>query len=136
MLLKDIIKFRSCREWFSSLPVFILLIAVIIAGNGEQIHARLLNVGELIWHDYFTLRADIPTPDCDPNPDIEAALKKLEAETGGLDELEGLFDAEPFDRESSLISLQNSRLLCKQKHRLAQQNQARITPSVIFFSHT
>ena len=77
---KDIIKFRSCREWFSTLPVFILLIAVIIAGNGEQIHARLLNLGELIWHDYFTLRADIPIPDCNPNPDIEAELKKPEAE--------------------------------------------------------
>jgi len=133
MLLKDIIKFRSCREWFSTLPVFILLIAVIIAGNGEQIHARLLNLGELIWHDYFTLRADIPTPVCEPNPDIEAELKKLEAEVGGLDELEGLFDAEPFDRESSLISLQNSRQLCKEKHRLAQQNQERITPSIVFF---
>ena len=130
---KDIIKFRSCREWFSTLPVFILLIAVIIAGNGEQIHARLLNLGELIWQDYFTLRADISIPVCDPNPDIEAELKKLEAETGGLDELEGLFDAEPFDPESSLKSLQNSRLLCREKHRLAQQNQARVTPSVIFF---
>ncbi|MCK5479217.1 MAG: hypothetical protein KAI44_09885, partial [Methylococcales bacterium] len=115
------------------MPVFLLLVAVIIAGNGEQIHARLLNVGELIWHDYFTLRADIPIPECDPNSDIEADLEKLEAESDGLGDLDGLFDAEPFDREATLISLQNSRLLCQEKHGLAQQNQARITPSVIFF---
>lgn len=113
MAMKQIFTFRSCREWCSTLPVFLLLVAVIIAGNAEQIHARLLNVGELIWHDYFTLRADIPIPDCDPNPDIEAELKKLEAETDGLDELEELFETEEFDRESALKSLQNSLQLCK-----------------------
>jgi TRAP-type C4-dicarboxylate transport system permease large subunit len=133
MVLKEIIKFRSGREWFSTLPVFVLLLTVILAGNGEQIHARLLNVGELLWHDYFTLRADIPIPDCDPEPDIEAELEKLEAETGGQDELEDLFGAEPFDHEATRRSLQNSRLLCIEKHRLAQQNQARITPPVIIF---
>lgn len=133
MAMKQIFTFRSCREWCSTLPVFLLLVAVIIAGNAEQIHARLLNVGELIWHDYFTLRADIPIPDCDPNPDIEAELKKLEAETDGLDELEELFETEEFDRESALKSLQNSLQLCKKKYRIAQQNQIRITPSVIIF---
>ena len=116
MLLKDIIKLRSCREWFTTLPVFLLLLAVIIAGNGEQIHARLLNVGELIWQDYFILRADISTPDCNQDPDIEAELEKLKAEATSLDGMEDLFDAEPFDHESTLISLQNSRLLCKEKH--------------------
>lgn len=133
MALKGIIKFRSYREWFSTLPVFILLVAVIIAGNGEQIHARLLNVGELIWHDYFTLRADIPIPDCDSETDSEAELGKLEAESDSLGDLDGLFEAEPFDRESALLSLQSSQLLCQEKHHLAQQNQARITPSVILF---
>ena len=133
MVLKESIKFRSCREWFSTLPVFLLLLVVIIAGNGEQIHARLLNVGELMWHDYFTLRADIPIPDCNPDSDIAAELEKLEAEEAGMGELEGLFDAEPFDRDASLTSLENSRLLCIKKHRAVQQNQARITPSVVIF---
>ena len=133
MILKDIIKLRSGREWFTTLPVFLLLLAVIIAGNGEQIHARLLNVGELIWQDYFILRADISTPGCNPDPDLEAELEKLKVEATSLDGMEDLFEAEPFDHESTLISLQNSRLLCKEKHLLAQQNQARVTLSVIFF---
>ncbi len=131
--MKRIISFRSCREWFSTLPVFLLLLIVIIAGNSEQIHARLLNVGELIWHDYFTLRADIPTPSCDLYRDIEGELKKLEVEAESLDGLEYLFDAEPFDREAALISLENSRSLCAEKHRIAKQNQARVTPSVMVF---
>lgn len=131
--MKGIICSRSYREWFSTLPVFLLLLVVIIAGNGEQIHARLLNVGELIWHDYFTLRADIPIPECDPDRDIAVALEKLAAEAEGLDGLEDLFDASPFDREATVISLQNARLLCREKHRLAKQNQARITSTVIVF---
>lgn len=128
-----IIKLRSYRDWLSTLPVFLLLLAIIIAGNGELIHARLLNLGEFLWQDYFTLRADIPTPACNPEPDIAAELSKLEMESSTVDELEDLFDAEPFDRQATLISLQKSRLLCLQKHRLAQQNQARITPAVISF---
>ena len=129
----QILKLRSCQEWFSTLPVFLLLLSVIIAGNGEQIHARLLNVGELIWQDYFTLRVDIAIPQCNPDVDIEAELQKLEAESSTLDGMEDLFDAVLFDREAALISLQNARQLCVQKHQLAEQNQARITPSVVIF---
>lgn len=128
---------RSWREWFATLPVFLLLIAVIFAGNGEQIHARLLNVGEWVWHDYFSLRSDIPTPVCKLNLDIETELQKLEAEadseTDELDGLDALFDAAPFDREATRTSLQNSLKLCQRKHQLAEQNQARITSSVVFF---
>lgn len=130
MILNVVIKFRTCREWFSTLPVFLLLLTVIIAGNGEQLHARLLNIGELIWHDYFTLRADILTPACNPDPDIETELKKQEAD---VDDFDDLFEAEPFDREACLLSLKNARELCQEKHRLAKQNQARITFPVIIF---
>ncbi len=135
MTIKEIIHFRSARDWFSTFPVFILLISIIIAGNGEQIHSRLLNLGELVWHDYFSLRTDIPTPRCNPQADISVALQKLEAEAAesGLDGMDDLFEAEPFDRQSALISLQNSARLCQKKHQLAQQNQARISPAVIAY---
>ncbi len=129
----EIIKLRSCREWLSTLPVFLLLIAVIIAGNSELMHARLLNVGETLWQDYFTLRTDISTPDCNPDPDIQAELNKLESETGAEGELEDLFEAEPFNRQATLTSLQKSRLLCQKKHAIAEKNQHRVTLPVIIF---
>ena len=129
----EIFKFRSSGEWMSALPVFLLLLTVVLAGNGEQVHARLLNVGELLWHDYFMLRADMPVPDCNPDPDVETELEKLKAEADNLDGLGELFDDAPFDREAALISLQSSRQLCIDKHRLAEQNRARITPAVIVF---
>jgi TRAP-type C4-dicarboxylate transport system permease large subunit len=127
------LRFRSLQEWFSSLPVFILLLAVVIAGNTEQIHTRLLHVGEYFWHDYFLLRADIPTPDCNPHFDIEAELIKLEAEAGHQDELEALFESEPFDQNAARKSLQTNQKNCADKHQLAEQNQLRITASVIVF---
>ena len=78
---------RSRQEWLSSLPVFLLLITIVFASNGEKIHAQLLKGGESIWHDYFTLRGDIPIPACNVNPDIELELNKLAAETDKLDDL-------------------------------------------------
>lgn len=133
MILQKIIKFRSYRDWFSTLPVFMLLLAVIIAGNGELIHARLLNIGEFLWQDYFSLRADIPTPECQVISDIDAELRKLETEASDSSELEDLFEAEPFDRKAAWKSLLNSRRLCQEKHHMAEQNQARISPLVIIF---
>ena len=121
---------RSWQEWVSSLPVFLLLITIVFAGNGEKLHAQLLKAGESIWHDYFTLRGDIPIPACNVNPDIELELNRLATETDKLDEL---FADQPFDREQARISLESARQLCVKKHQLAQQNRARITPSVIVF---
>jgi TRAP-type C4-dicarboxylate transport system permease large subunit len=120
---------RSQQEW-ASLPVLILLITIIFAGNCEKIHAQLLKAGEMIWHDYYTLRSDIPIPDCNVNPDVELELNKLAAETDNLDDL---FSDQPFDREAARASLEGARQLCVKKHRLAQQNRARITPTVIVF---
>lgn len=133
MNFKYFIKQRSACEWLSTLPVFFLLLAVIIAGNGEQIHARLLNVGELFWDDYFTLRADIAVPACNPKRDIAAELQRLEAESSDLEGLDDLFDASPFDRQAAYLSLKNAQQLCVQKHLFANQNQARVTPAVVFF---
>ena len=78
----------------------------------------------------FLLRADIVTPDCNVAPDIELELDKLAAETN---ELDMLFDDEPFDREAARQSLENTRNLCLEKHQIAQQNQARVTIPVKLF---
>ena len=121
---------RSWQEWVSSLPVFLLLITIIFAGNGEKIHAQLLKAGESIWHEYFTLRGDIPIPNCNVNTDIELELNKLAAET---DKLDDLFADQPFDREAARVSLEGARQLCVEKHQLAQQSLARVTPAVIVF---
>lgn len=83
-----------------------------------------------MWQDYFSLRGDIAKPECSINPDIEAELDKLAAEK---DDLDMLFDDEPFDREAARVSLEKSRMLCVEKHQLAKNNQARVTLTVKIF---
>ncbi len=115
------------------MPVFLLLLTVVIAGNGEQLHLRLLQTGEYLWQDYFSLRAEIPLPECDPAPDLEAELKKLQIEASEQDEFAELFEPEPFDRAAALSSLKSNQQLCLQKHQLAKQNKARVTLPVKVF---
>lgn len=124
---------RTSREWLSSLPLFLLLLTVILAGNGEKIHARLLHAGELIWQDYYILRGDIPLPECDRDPDIEKELDKLASASGTPDELDELLGEQVFDRGAARVSLEKARELCVEKHRFAQQNQSRVTTSVMAF---
>ncbi len=133
MNIKQLLKHRSAQEWLSSLPVFLLLLVVILAGNGEKIHGRLLQVGEVLWQDYFMLRADIPTPDCNPNPDLEAELERLQAEAEHSDGIDELFEELAFDRESALASLISNKNLCIEKHRVARENHVRVTWGVKTF---
>jgi len=131
--MKVILEFRRYRDWFSTLPVFLLLISIIIAAHAELLHTRLLNIGEWMWHDYFILRADIPTPSCHPDSDINAQLKKLEKQASQKDELDELFDSEPFNRQAAKQSLLAAQQLCRQQHQLAQKNQAKVTWGVRAF---
>ena len=54
---------RTFSEWFSSLPVFALLLLTLIIGTGEMVHGQLLKLGESMFGDppaqvqYFMLRA-------------------------------------------------------------------------------
>ncbi len=121
---------RRWWEWFATLPVFIILLTILLAGNSEKLHAQLLKAGEYLWQDYFLLRDDIASPECNPNLDIEAELNKLAAET---DDLDMLFDDEPFNRKAARTSLEKSQALCVEKHRLVENNQARVTFAVKIF---
>ncbi|MBC7701746.1 MAG: hypothetical protein H7225_15240, partial [Massilia sp.] len=42
---------RSPLEWFSSLPVFALLLLTLIIGTGEMVHGQLLRLGESMFGD-------------------------------------------------------------------------------------
>ena len=125
---------RSLREWISSLPVLLLLLTTIFLGTSEMGYSQLLKLGEFLWKDYYILRGDIPTPTCDPNPDIEAELQKLLAEKENEDDEFGDLFGEPEDNSDALReSLQKQASLCEEKHRIAEENQARVTDNVRMF---
>jgi TRAP-type C4-dicarboxylate transport system permease large subunit len=119
---------RSFRECCSSFPAVLLFLVVILTTNGETLHAKLLKIGEFVWQDYFLLRGDMIAPSCDADPDISAALAKLEqdAAKAPADELD-LFEATPFDRESAKQSLEKQAALCQQQHNIYQANKERVT---------
>jgi hypothetical protein len=42
---------RTWSEWFSTLPIFLILVLTLIIGTGEMIHGQLLRVGEKLYGD-------------------------------------------------------------------------------------
>jgi len=122
---------RSIREWVSSLPAIFILVMVLIFGSAEMLAAQMLKLGENFFDNYFILRADIPTPSCNPNPDLNAEIARMQAESKSSgDELDALFESNGFDEASARQSLEATRELCREKHRIAQENQSRVTPAV------
>lgn len=114
--------------------ILLLLIFLIFARTGESLHGQLTKVGESLWEDYFSLREDIPTPTCDKNPNIEARLNQLEAEsTASADDFD-LFD-EGFDREASRESLEKQKAECVASYSRAEYLQDKVTPGVKVFRY-
>ena len=121
---------RSALEWFSSLPVFALLLLTLIIGTGEMVHGQLLKFGESMFGDpkaqvqYFMLRADPVKPDCNPTPDIEAEIQKQSSASasGGGDDIDNLFaDTTPTDPAVLRQSLVQAANICKMKHELYEK---------------
>ncbi len=112
-------KAKNAAQRLLSFTILLLLLGTIVSGTSENIHAQMLKLGVYLWDDYFVLRGDSPSVECDPTPDIEARLNELATEhateSGDFD----LFDSE-FDRESARNSLVSQVEVCKKKHRDAQ----------------
>lgn len=129
---------RSPLEWLSSLPITLLLLAVVIFGTGEMVHSQLLKMGNYYWPGYHELRQDPVPPTCDRNPDIEAEVQTRLAEqssAGGGDDDFGLdlFEEEPLDPEVIRASLVNARAACVEQFEAHEERLTRITSGVKTF---
>ncbi|MDX1635569.1 MAG: C4-dicarboxylate ABC transporter, partial [Marinobacter sp.] len=122
---------RTTREWFSSLPACLLLLAVVVFSTSSDIHNQMLRLGEQLWGGYYQLRTDPVQPSCDPNRDLEAAVNaELNRESDlGDDMLDLLGEAEkdPLEvRQSIARSIED----CRKRHTLFDQTRDRLTPAV------
>jgi TRAP-type C4-dicarboxylate transport system permease large subunit len=120
---------RTFSEWFSSLPVFALLLLTLIVGTGEMVHGQLLKLGESMFGDstaqvqYFMLRAEPTKPDCDANINVDAELAKQAAApaTKG-DDIDDLFGEEKAADPALLrSSIEQALSICKTKHEIYAQ---------------
>lgn len=132
---------RTLGEWFSSLPIFSLLLLTLIIGTGEMVHGQLLRLGESMFGDpahgvqYFMLRADPSKPKCDPNLDIDAEVKRQMAQPasaagGGDADIDALFGNVKEDPVALRKSLQSSVAECKFRHDMYRRIVSHLTPQV------
>lgn len=128
---------RTPLEWFSSLPVFALLLLTLIIGTGEMVHGQLLRFGESMFGDskaqvqYFMLRADPVKPECNPSLDIEAEVQRqLSSGSTGGDDIDSLFGDTQRDPAAVRESVIQSQRICQSKHALYERLKDHQTPQV------
>lgn len=130
---------RTLGEWFSSLPIFSLLLLTLIIGTGEMVHGQLLRFGESFFGDpsnsvqYFMLRADPTEPSCNPNINIDAEVQRQMSApkpAGGGDDVDALFGEVKQDPDVLRKSLESSTAECKLKHDMYQRIVTHLTPQV------
>ncbi|MGM0562901.1 MAG: TRAP transporter large permease subunit [Pseudomonadota bacterium] len=125
---------RSGMEWLSSLPVTVLLLAMVVFGTGEMVHSQLLGIGNHYWSGYHELRTDPKEPSCDLNRDIDAEVEKRFAEQGqNTDDDFGLFAPTQLSREDIRSSLESSKESCEKQFAAYEDRLERITPGVEMF---
>ena len=130
---------RTVLEWFSSLPVFIMLMLTLIIGTGEMVHGQLLKFGESMFGDpaahvqYFMLRAEPTKPECDVNVNVDAEVARQAAApaTAG-DDIDNLFGGKPttVDPVTLRNSVEQALAICRAKHDMYQKAMDHQTPQV------
>lgn len=127
---------RSLSEWFSSLPIFALLILILVIGTGEMVHGQLLRMGERMFGDqesgiqYFMLRADPVKPACDPSASIDTMASPAAAP---MDDIDALFADEPVDLAAQKQSIDRANELCREKLVMYEKINEHLTDDVKAF---
>ncbi|WP_166266844.1 TRAP transporter large permease subunit [Marinobacter caseinilyticus] len=122
---------RTGREWFSSFPACLLLLAVVIFSTSSDIHNQMLRGGEQIWGGYYQLRTDPVQPTCDPDRDIEGAVQQELAKESDLsDVMADLLGAAEKDPQEVRRSIERSVAECQASHQTYASTKDRLTPGV------
>ena len=131
---------RTTLEWFSSLPVFIMLMLTLVIGTGEMVHGQLLKIGESMFGDpetqvqYFMLRAEPVKPACNPSMDIDAEVQRqsVAPEAGAGDDIDDLFGDTPTASDPAILrkSIEQAQAICQAKHSLYERALALQTPQL------
>ncbi len=127
---------RTLLEWFSSLPVFALLLMTLVIGTGEMVHGQLLKLGESMFGNkeaqvqYFMLRAEPEKPTCTLVTDIDAEIARQSADTGSGDDIDDLFGDSKVDPAVQRKSIEQANQICQTKHDMYKRIVEHQTPQV------
>lgn len=122
---------RSGREWFSSLPACLLLLAVVVFSTSSDIHNQMLRGGEQLWDGYYKLRTDPVQPTCDPNRDVEAEVQaKLAEDASSDDPMAALLGEAEVDPAEVRLSIERAISDCRSSHTSYEAQKGQMTPGV------
>ncbi|WP_375176285.1 TRAP transporter large permease subunit [Marinobacter mobilis] len=121
---------RSLREWSSSLPACLLLLAVVLFSTSSDIHNQMLRGGEQLWSGYYKLRSDPVEPTCNPNRDIDAAVAAEMAKGSDLGAMADLLGAMEKDPADVRRSIERSVAECQASHASYLEVRDKLTPGV------
>lgn len=122
---------RSGREWFSSFPACLLLLAVVLFSTSSDIHNQMLRGGEQLWNGYYKLRTDPVQPTCDPNVDIDAAVAdKLAEDASDQDPMAALLGDAQVDPDKVRLSVERSVENCRRSYESYESLQGKVTPAL------
>ncbi|RJS91203.1 TRAP transporter large permease subunit [Salinisphaera sp. Q1T1-3] len=114
------VHYPALRNGLITLPVAVLLMLAVAFGTSAFVHGQLLSLGSSLWHDYNTLRYDMDKPVCDPQPDIDAEVRRRTTDRPA--KTDSLFDAGPADPQAIRRSLESRRDECRQTLALYDYN--------------
>ncbi|MGO1748673.1 MAG: TRAP transporter large permease subunit [Marinobacter sp.] len=122
---------RSGLEWFSSLPVCLLLLSVVLFSTSSDIHNQMLRGGEQLWSGYYKLRMDPVAPTCNPERNIEAAVAhELAQGPADDDPMAALLGAQEKDPADVRLAIERSVADCNASHQSYDNLQDKLTPGV------
>lgn len=122
---------RSGREWSSSFPVCLLLLAVVLFSTSSDIHNQMLRGGEQLWSGYYKLRTDPVQPTCDPNVDIDAAVaEKLAKDSSSQGPMAALLGESKVDPDKVRLSIERSVENCRNLYESYESLQGKVTPAL------
>lgn len=122
---------RSGLEWFSSLPVCLLLLSVVLFSTSSDIHNQMLRGGEQLWSGYYKLRMDPVAPTCNPERNIEAAVAhELAQGPADDDPMAALLGAQEKDPADVRLAIERSVADCEASHQSYDNLQDKLTPGV------
>jgi TRAP-type C4-dicarboxylate transport system permease large subunit len=114
----------------------ICVLLFLMAGLGEHLHGRVLQIGQAIWPEYTALRIQSESPGCDIHRDIEQALQQLKIQAEqefALAEADGL-GADEFNEAAARRSLEATQLACQQQHQQFAQVEAQRNLAVALYA--
>lgn len=124
---------RQVQTWLSTVPMAVILIAVILFSTSVLFNAKLSELAVKIWPDYYAIITPQAVPDCRVDVDIDQEIHKRLQRVD--DDLDDFFDDAPALSEDALReSITNQLQACQARHAAYQFQQQSLTPQIQQFA--